>query len=171
MDKIYNIKYVDAYYSYAKNINKTKLLLHEAYGYIEKNNNNIVIVFLKESGVGVETTIKEKKNIIKGLIIPDTALVSVSSIRDNLDVLNDLIEGMFLSVTWRDVVYVANRPRYDCSIMRTEGVLCKIESDHIVIKNPKTIRTYPLPRKNYPTKKPNYYIIPISFVSDVSIIK
>ncbi len=43
MDKIYNIKYVDAYHTYAKNINKTKLLLHEARGYVKKNKDDIII--------------------------------------------------------------------------------------------------------------------------------
>jgi len=170
-DKIYNIKYVDAYYSYAKSIDQTKLSVHEAHGYIERNADNIIIIFIKKGGANNKRTIDEKENIVKGLIIPDTALVSVVDTYQT-DVLKNITTGLSVVVTWRDVVYVANLPRYDCSVMYTEGVLFRIEKDHIVLKNPETIRTYPSPIKNHPGRGlPTYLVIPISFITDITITK
>ena len=37
MDTISNVKYVDAYYVYDKNVTDTELLVHEAYGYVQRN--------------------------------------------------------------------------------------------------------------------------------------
>jgi len=171
MDKIYNIKYVDAYYSYEKNITQTKLSLFEAYGYVEKNADNLVIIFIKKLGIKNEKTIKENEDIIKGLVIPYTALVSaVRTFKTNI--LKNLAEGSSVTVKWRDLVFVANLPRYDCSTMYTEGILFKIASDHIVLKNPKTIRIYPYPVKNHPESEiPSYLIIPISFITNITILK
>ncbi len=171
MNNVYNIKYIDAYYSYNKNISRTKLFLHEAYGYVERDKDNIIVVFIKEIGEKIGDIIREGGNITKGLIIPDTSLVSVVRTYSNIDVFGNITEGMFLSITWRDVVYVANLARYDCSIMQTKGVLDKIESDHIVVRDPETTRIYPSSFEGHPAKKPNYYIIPISFISNISVLK
>jgi len=171
MDNICNIKYVDAYYSYDKHLKETKLSVFEAHGYVEKNKNDIIVVFIKEKNVSVKSMIKEKKKMPMGLVIPDTALIAVSGTNNNLDAINDLTEGVFLSVTWNDIVFVANVARYECAVIYTEGVLYKIKNDHIVIKDPETIHTHPFPVKNHPIKAPNYYIIPTSLISDVSVIK
>lgn len=48
MNKIYNVKYVDASYSFSKNFKDSGLSVHEAYGYVEKNGNNIIITFIKK---------------------------------------------------------------------------------------------------------------------------
>lgn len=165
MDKIYNIKYVDAYYLYVKNIGQTKLSLHEAYGYVKKNNNNIIIAFIKERFA------HKREEVALGLVIPDTALISTKNVTNNKILANFKI-GTFVTVTWRDIViFDSSDLRDKCPIMYTEGILYKIKKDHIVLKNPETIRTYPNSIKNHPKKKPNYYIIPITFIDDIKTIK
>lgn len=165
MDKIYNIKYVDAYYSYAKNIDETKLVVHEAWGYMKKNGDNIVITFIKWKRT------HGKEEVALGLVIPDTALISKKDTFDK-KILENFEIGMSVVVTWRDVViFDFADSRNDCPVMYTEGILLKIENDHIVLKDPETIRTYPTPVKNHPTEKPNFYIIPISFIMKIEVIK
>jgi len=171
MDKIYNIKYVDASYSYEENINQTKLDSYEAYGYVKKNKNNIVITFIKKHVVDEKKSSDEEINIIKGLVIPDTSLVSVSSAY-RTNILEGININSVVSVIWRDVVRVANLPRYDCSVMYTEGILIKIGSDYVILKDPRTIRTHPTPIKNHPGGGlPTYLVVPISFITDITIIK
>lgn len=170
MDKIYNIKYTDAFYVDSKNIGQTKLHVYETYGYLKKNEENIIVVFIKEYKTNIKEIENKKLKIIKGLIIPDTALISLRN-KFKSNKLKNLKIGSYITVTWRDVVYVANLPRYDCGIMYTEGILFRIEEDHIVIKDPETICIYPLPIENHPIKKPNYYIIPLSFIVDFKIIE
>ncbi|OGD68846.1 hypothetical protein A2996_02305 [Candidatus Campbellbacteria bacterium RIFCSPLOWO2_01_FULL_34_15] len=174
MNEIYNIKYVDAFYidsSYGinKKLGKTKLFTHEAYGYVQKNKDNIVITFIKEKTASLER-INKKNDLVKGLIIPDTAILS-ESLKFKTDAIEKISLRSYISVVWRDVVFVSNEPRYDCSLMYTEGFLFRVEKDHIVIKNPETIRTYPKPIKNHPSEKPLFYIIPKSFIKEIVEIK
>ena len=165
IDKIYNIRYVDAYYIYAKNTSQTKLSLHEAYGYIRRNGNNIIIAFIKKK------LTNEQEEVALGLVIPDTALISKKN-TDKNKILANFKTGISVAVTWRDIViFDSGNLRDNCPIMYTEGILLKIEKDHVVLKNPETVRTYPDPIKNHPKKKPNYYIIPTSFITDIVIIK
>ena len=174
MKKIYSVKYIDAYYSYVKylkNITQTKLLPFEAHGYVERNGNSIIIIFIKKRKISNKKTITKKENIVKGLVIPDTALVSIVDTYKT-DILKNITMGLWVSVTWRDVVYVANTPTYDCHIMYTEGIVVKIGSDHIVLKDPETLCVYPSPVENHPGRGlPTYLVIPISFITDVTIIK
>lgn len=171
MDKIYNIKYVDASYSYEKKIKQTKLDLYEAYGYVKKNKNNIIIIFIKKRKIGVGKIINRKESVPMGLVIPDTALILTSRVYKN-EIMKNVSINSSISVTWRDVVHVENLPRYDCSIMYTEGILVKIESDYVVLKDPKTIRTYPTPVKNHPgSGLPTCLVIPISFITDIEVVK
>lgn len=168
MDDIYRIRYVDAQYTYAKSIGKTGLPPHEAYGYIIRNADTIVVIFIKKRGTDCEKIVRGKEDVIKGLVIPNTALMSVvetytTTLLENLDISSQV------TVTWRDVRYVANMPVYECAIMQTEGVLYRIEKNHIVIKDPRTIRTYPMPMKNHPENgHPTYLVIPTSFITDIN---
>ncbi len=168
MKKIYIVKHVDAYYTYEKRIGKTKLSFHEAHGYVERKGNNIIIIFIKKRKISNKKTIERKENIIEGLVIPDTSLVSVVDTYKT-DILKNITIGSPVSVTWRDVVYVANTPTYDCHIMYTEGVLTKIKRDHIVLKDPETLCVYPSPARNHPGMGlPTYLVIPISFITDIT---
>ncbi|HAT68066.1 MAG: hypothetical protein A2481_01225 [Candidatus Yonathbacteria bacterium RIFOXYC2_FULL_47_9] len=170
MDKICNIKYVDAYYIYEKKIGKTQLSLFDAHGYVEEVANNIVIIFIKKRGIVNSEAISNKEAVIKGLVIPDTALMSTVE-NYSTNILKNLKEDSTVEVIWRDIVYVANLPRYDCSVMYSEGSLFRIEKDHIVLKDPETIRTYPSPTKNHPgSGRPTYLIIPISFITSIKLI-
>ncbi|MHB0978273.1 MAG: hypothetical protein ACYC1K_02635 [Minisyncoccota bacterium] len=166
MRNISNIKYIDASYFYQKNL-PTKLPTYEAYGYVKKKykDKDIVIEFIKKISDN-----HGPKQIIKGLIIPANALVSASK-NFKIQELRTIKKGSNVSVTWRDVVYVANKPRIACSIIYSEGILEKIAGSYIVLKKPETIKIYPLPIKNHPLKKPKYYMIPKSFITEVRVIE
>lgn len=170
MEKIYKIKYVDASYSYEEKINQEGLDVCEAYGYVEKNGNNIIVNFLKKVGV-VDNLMKSKEKIADGLVIPDTALISRVKLYKT-DILNNMEIGQSVSLNWRDVIHVANLPVYECPIMYTEGTLFKIEKDYIILKNPKTLRIKPEPRKNHPgSGLPTYLVIPVAFISNIEVAK
>lgn len=183
MEKIYRIEYADAHYSYEPDlytkgyyidgkdlrVESTSVHFFSAHGYLETHDGNIVIAFIKKRGVLLKDTIEKGENIVKGLVLPDTALLS--NVRtSSRNVLKEVKIGLRVAVTWRDVVYVANQPRYDCSIMYTEGVLHKIENDHIVLRDTETIRVHPMPAVNHPAGRPMWYSIPISFIKDIEII-
>lgn len=183
MDKIFNIKYVDAHYSYEPDLHtkeyyshkkdlkreSTSVFLLDAYGFVERYHNDIVVAFIKKRGVPLKETIEKKEKIAAGLIIPDGALLSVAS-SPNHEVLKGVKIGSRLAVTWRDISVALGGLQYDCSIMYTEGTLHKIEKDHIVLKDTETIRTHPLPVVNHPAGKPMWYTIPISFIKDIELI-
>jgi hypothetical protein len=170
MEKIYKIKYVDASYSYEEKINQEGLDNCEAYGYVERNGNNIIVSFLKKVGVA-DSLMKSKEKIADGLVIPDTALISRIRLHKT-EILNNMEIGLSVSVTWRDVIHVANLPIYECSTMYTEGILFEIEKDYIVLKNPKTLRVKPEPRKNHPgSGLPTYLVIPVAFISNIEAAK
>lgn len=172
MDKIYNIKYVDAYYAYTKDLEETHLPLHEAYGYVEKNGNNVVIIFIKKRGADSRRVMGNKDPIVKGLIVPDAALILAAK-TSRIDTLKGIAMGASVAVVWRDVISVANMPIYECSIMYTKGVLHKVEKDHIVLRDPKTVRTSPAPVRNHPKDggHPTYLMVPTSFITDIAIAK
>lgn len=164
-DKVYNVQYIDGYYTYAKNISQTKLSLFEAYGYVKRNGNNIIVTFIKEKFA------HKQEETSLGLVIPNTALISKKDIA-NKNILSGFKTGMSVAITWRDIViFDSGDLRNDCPIMYTEGILFKIERDHIVLRNPETVHTYPGSVRNHPMKKPTYYIIPTSFITDITIIK
>src|SRR3989339_72162 len=114
MNRIYNIKYTDAYYidlSYGHNkkLHKTKLSEHEAYGYAEKYGNNIVIAFIKEEKDDrkISDKIKRKEHLIKGIIVPDTSILSkLTSFKRNI--FKNIPLGSEVVVNWRDIVIVEN---------------------------------------------------------------
>lgn len=183
MEKIYNIDYVDAYYSYEPDLYTKEYYTHKkdlkvkstsvhffnAYGYVEKCGSDIVVAFIKKKGVSLKETIDKRDSIVEGLIIPDVALLS--KIREcNNNIIKGVEIGSRVAVTWRDPTYIRRLSEYDCSVMYTEGTLYKIEKDHIVLKDTETIRTHPMPVKNHPAGKPMWYIIPISFIKDVEVI-
>lgn len=183
MDEVRQISYVDAYYSYEPELHTkeyytdkgdlevptTSVHFFSAHGYVAKHGDNIVVAFIKERGVSLEETIKNGGIIIKGLAIPDLALLPAFR-NSNQDVLKGVDVGARIAVTWRDMVLVANEARYDCSIMYTEGTLFKVENDHIVLKDTETLRTHPMSAKNHPAGKPMWYTIPISFIKDIEVI-
>ena len=167
MEKISLVKYTDAYYIYAKECLPTKIPLHEAYGYVTKTHDVLLIEFIKLSQAGNQK--KENVNIVKGLIIPVQALISNSN-HFVINNLNDLTQQSKVVITWSDVVYLANVSRKNVSIMRSEGVLEKNENDHIVLSHPKTFRIKPLPKERHPEKDPDYYVIPKSLILTVETI-
>lgn len=163
--KVHRIEYVDAHYYYRERLGQTKLAPHSAYGYVKENNGNIIITFIRKER-GSNYQINKKDSLVKGLIIPNTALISVVQ-KYKTDILEDVGLGKKIEITWRDVIFVANNPVYACPVMLTKGILHKIEKDHIVITKPKTIRKYPAPNINHPVKSPAFYVIPISFIIEI----
>ncbi len=171
-EKIYKIRYVDAYYLYKEECSRdfflyigdrpeTKLSPHEAYGYIRYYKDSIILDFIKK-------TDEKDLKMVKGLILPNNSLLSKSKI------LNKSFPNISLKkkvhLQWDDLCFAENISIRESSIMETVGILVAIESDHIVIGDPDTKRIYPLPEKSHPNKKPSYYIIPISFIKNIKQI-
>jgi len=139
MDEIYHIKYVDAYYSYAKKLGRVGLATHDAHGYVKKNGRNIVVAFIKSKKA------RGKEEVALGLVVPDTALIPKKNTTKN-KILEKFKVGMLLAVTWRDIViFDYTDSRNECSIMYTEGILFKTKDNLIVLKDPETIRMSPVP--------------------------
>lgn len=183
MEKIYNIDYVDAHYSYEPDLYTKEYYTHKedlkvkstsvhffnAYGYVEKCGDDIVIAFIKKKGIPLRETIAGGKEIVDGLVIPESSLVSKANLYDR-NILKEVKTSSRVAVIWHDPTYIRRLSGYDCSVMYTEGTLYKIEKDHIVLKDTETIRTYPMPVKNHPAGKPMWYIIPTSFIKDIEVI-
>lgn len=164
-----NIHYTDAYYiSKPVKSLSTKLPHHEAFGFVKKGNGgSIVVSFVRECDVDSRDN-HDPNHIVKGLIIPESALFSRQN--NYLEQLRVLQTNKNVAVTWKDVLHVANMSRNDCSVMYTEGLLFDDCDDHIVLKDPETIRIYPGPIKNHPKTKPFYYVIPKSAVTHLEYI-
>lgn len=159
MSKISNIKFVDASYflDYEDKLPE-KLSVYEAYGYAEESNESVTVSF-------IEPLSDKQTKIIKGLIIPRSALLSY---KNKTKILNSgITKGVMVSVTWSDVVYVANTQRNTHSSMYTEGVLEEIAEDFLILMDPETIRFSPLPIVNHPKVKPARYMIPLSIIQKI----
>lgn len=183
MDKIYNVKYVDAhssyepdlytkeYYTYKKDLieRSTSVYSFSAYGYVEKRGDDIIIAFIKKKGIPLKNTIEKGEKIVDGLVIPESSLASKANLY-NRGILKEVKIDSRVAVTWRDPTYIKRLSEYDCSTMYTEGILYKIEKDHIVLKDTETIRTHPMPVVNHPAGKPMWYIIPTSLIKDAEVI-
>lgn len=158
------IHYTDAYYVLEDQKDLvTKLPKNEAFGYITKETSNCIVVhFIKK----VEDTNPLK--ITKGLILPIGSISrqTTASIKE----LDTIKPEQYISITWNDIVFVSNDTKNECSIMYTEGIVFKNNIDHIVIKNPETLRIYPTPIQNHPKVRPLYYIIPKPMITKFEII-
>lgn len=183
MDKIYNIKYVDAWSSYEPDLytdkyyddksdlrtKSTSVYFFNTYGFMERHGNDIVIAFIKKNGIPLKETIEKKEKIVDGLVIPSGALLSNATPLDH-NVLNGLKIDSRVAITWSDPTYIKRLSEYECSVLYTEGTLYKIEKDHIVLRDTETIRVHPMPVKNHPAGRPLWYVIPISFIKDIENI-
>jgi len=154
MKNIYKVKYVDAFYFYNQECPKIKVKVHEAYGYLTRKKNNIFLEFIK-------STRTRNNKIIKGLIIPNSALISEYMNKKNGFVFR---KGSKVSIHWQDVVYVANTIRQKSSIMYSVGVVFRTADKYVVLKSPETKRIYPKPRIQHPQEQPTYYVIPKSLI-------
>lgn len=170
MKNIYHIQYIDAFCVYLKKIKNTKPSSHEAYGYVLKNKSDLVIFFIKEARASL--VIDNTKRVPEGLIIPigATIMYNPSKYKSLEKKFLKIQNGYHVAVTWKDVTHIVDEPQYSCPIMYTEGVLYDVKRDHIVLHNPETIRTYPLPIRNHPEKKPTFYVIPKSFIMSIFTI-
>lgn len=160
MTKIYNIKYIEPYYTLLKKMPRVKMTIHECFGYCAKYKDCLIVTFVKYMKS------KKKKEILEGLLIPECSLITQSPKIKVIEKVNSKI-----SIRWNDVVYIKNSERKYYSKMYTEGILIQKNKKTIVVKNPETIRIEPKPIQNHPNKKPTYYIIPIQVIEEISLIK
>jgi hypothetical protein len=157
MNQFSKIEYTDAYYILEEpDILQTKLPKNEAFGYVEKNENNIVVHFIIKKDSKASSNIK----IVMGLVLPISSIYTQKYLKE----LDDIKENSSVALTWKDVVFLQNDEIRGVSTMYTEGIVIQNNSDHLVIKNPETLRIKPEPVKNHPQVKPLYYVIPKSFI-------
>ena len=172
MEKFLKIEYIDAKYTnQAVSLVIVILDAHQAYGSLATTSNSDYIL-----DYVVTDNPNFKNKIMEGLILPKGSLVSeykdknyqeqfIKSFNDNGIKIKDKVE-----ITWKDVVHVIDSTQVECSIMYTEGIIHRIYNDFILVSNPETIRSYPLPVKNHPPVKPLYYVIPKSFILEIKKI-
>ena len=170
MKDFYIIQYVDAYYLYLGTLIPTRLKPHEACGYVINKGIQTVVVIVKLKGEILH--VHTKKDILEGIVIPTSATAPYDSKKHSKleKVITQIPIQSSVTVHWLDVVHVAGLPRYTCAEMYTEGILERVENDHVVLRDPETIRTYPGPIKNHPVEKPTFYIIPKSFITTIASI-
>jgi hypothetical protein len=164
MNGFSKIEYVDAMYISEDTLENIDLYPHTAYGKIVKQFDDSFVVSMLQSKSNKDI---ENRCIEKGLMVPKNALLSLYR-NHNLD-LSHVSIGDDVSVQWNDIVYFEKMVPISCSTMYTEGSVAMMSDTYIVIKNPVTLRTYPLPVKNHPSYTPFYYVLPLSFIQHIEI--
>ena len=162
--EVCNIKYIDAYYATRDRNNFFGVLrTHEAHGYLEMTEKDVIVYFIQK----IE---KDTSGVIsKGLMIPRTNLLSYVETFDPTPITDTLCFGERIEVIWRDVVHVELVAWQEASTMRTRGILVdiNINNDHIVISDPETFRIFPGPQRPHPETKPKFYGIPLASILSV----
>lgn len=162
MSQVHRVKYVDAAFLYSKEVPEVRLRDQEAYGYVAELDDVYVINFIKKSGISPDEIARSKMDVVKGLIIPKPVH------RVEID---DSYIGKRIRVHWRDVVYVANLPRFQYSVMESVGVVEKIGDEVILLENPITQRISPSPAERHPkTDTPTYLLIPRSRIEMIKML-
>ena len=154
MKNIYQIKYVDAFYFYNEECPEIKVKIHDAYGYLTRKKDDLFLEFIK--GIG-----DRDDKIVKGLIIPESALLS--EYMKNKNGLS-FRKGSDVNIHWQDVVYVANTVRQQSSVMHSAGIVFKNAKKYVVLKSPETKRVFPQSETFHPQERPTYYVIPKSLI-------
>lgn len=161
--RIGRVYYYDAYYLHTQEYKSTRPLLHEAYGFVTEDIDDIVVEFILPQK---ETT----NDVIKGLVVPRGALrVQVQNATFPHD--TESMIGTQVYVYWRDVVYVANMPQRESSTMETCGILTGSHEKCIVISQPRTTRIDPLPERPHKDENAVFLMIPFSLVANISTQK
>jgi hypothetical protein len=161
MDKFLKVKYIDAFYISADTIEGVDLYTQKAYGeIIFENEDHITLSFINE----IDSS--ENKKSVRGLLITKTALLENYK-NSNKDIMENIDIDTKVNVEWSDIVYYENSIPEKFSTMYSEGTLVKKTETYIIIKDPITVRAYPLPVKNHPSFTPFYYVIPLSFVKKI----
>lgn len=169
MTTITRVHFFDTAYTTKPNAPAPHLKVHEAYGYLHRFGGNILVTFIKQTAPEPlwRTCVRYlfhcgHAHVVKGLVIPEEALVSHEDTSAQ-KVVSRIPIGTTISVTWRDVVYLANVYARPCHLMRTRGVLCDIRTDSIVVRAPQTTRLFPFPRRVH-ARDAVYMTIPISLI-------
>lgn len=157
------LKYLDPYYGYDEISEDSKFAVHEACGYITLLDKVAIVEFLKE----IDST---DTHIVRGLIIPRGALLE-EALHPKMDLNLEYSLNKDISLEWLDVALVSETQRKEPSIMKTSGRVMRLDSNYLVIKNPNTVRTYPLPKRKHPEDTPAFIVIPYSLISKVSVVE
>lgn len=160
--KIVALEYIDASFFYKKPRIWPGLIKHTVLG---------KVIHLTEDAVVIEFT-KKNNTSERGVLIPLNAIVTSNKTNKiNKKTENPLLEnGLIIGVTWRDIVYFdnGNIPKKPTEIY-SEGILIYKNDKYIVLRNTGTIAISKKDIKEFPNaqKKPTYFVIPISFISNI----
>jgi len=162
MKPIIFVTYTDALYYTKENLEYTGFKENFAIGKLISNeNNHITISFTEKNG-----------NPESGLLIPKRALIlsNEKNTRDTENLGWNFKIGDDIGIYWNDIAYYAEGKIYDkCPIIYTEGKLFSITPDAVILKNPETLMVNKKNIKNHPSKKPFYYIIPKSLITNIEL--
>ncbi len=161
MNKFIKINYIDAFYISDDTIEGVDLYPQKAYGeIIFENEDHIILSFINE----IDSS--ESKKSARGLLITKAAILENYK-NLNKEIMGNIDINTRLNIEWSDIVYYENSLPEKSSTMYSEGTLIRKTDTYIIIKDPLTIRTYPLPVKNHPSFTPFYYVIPLSFIKKI----
>lgn len=72
-----------------------------------------------------------------------------------------------VGVYWDDIRVYYDSKIYNSTFAYTEGVLAKETKSYILIKNPETVIVNDGETRNHPEKKPAFYYIPKSLITEI----
>jgi hypothetical protein len=177
MNTISKIEYIDPMYFMTEACDPlAEFVVHEAYGYKTEYKEDILLTFIQRSitrnffkKVYQKVFWYNHTKIPQGLLVPRGLLVSREN-GENTTPCVKMLEGVRVSVVWRDVVYLENVPMRASHTMRSTGVLWAVKNDRIVLHFPHTIRIKPHPQKQH-AKDALYLVIPRGCIEDIQICK
>ncbi len=167
MNKFIKVEYIDAFYISDDTLEGVDIYPQKAYGNIvSENKDHAVLSFINEVPYSGSEIIKT----VRGLLLTKNSLLENYK-NLNKNIVKNIDLNVKVNVEWTDIVYYENFIPEKCSTMYSEGTLIKKTDTFIIIKDPLTIRTHPLPVKNHPTFTPFYYVIPLSFIKKIEVQK
>ncbi len=165
MKKFSTIKYVDAFYISDDTLERVDLYPHTGYGKIVADSKEYIIFSFIQK---LESDTRRASTSEKGLLLPKASLSPVYK-KIGQEFLGKITEGDILHVEWDDITYFEETMPDGLTKMYTEGQLVMKAATFIVIKDPVTLRTSPLPIKNHPGYTPFYYVLPLSFIRNIEV--
>lgn len=171
MNTITNVQFLDPAYTTLGTQGIPALKVHEAYGYVEYLGSDIALSFIVKNAP--ETLWRKfvryclhrgRGFMVKGLMIPNGAFLT-----HHTKSVFTFKKGAQVIIKWRDVVFLENVYIRPCHTMKTLGTLHEAQNDFVVVHLPKTIRTWPWPRRVH-AKDAEYLVIPIPLITSCAEI-
>jgi|GEM_PF-4193255 len=167
---IRKVQFVDAAYRTDSETNKgLDLKPHEACGYVTEHGDSILVTFIQRmrptSLYARIVALILGPMVVKGLVIPKNALHTQN---DTPVELPEMVEGDIVSVTWADVVYIANNRFRQAHTMRTRGVVQEVRNNDIVLRNPTTKRIWPFPRREH-AHNATQMVLPLCLIKSIKV--